>query len=146
MSHTTPAPSGGFAPLNPPPVATPVAPVETPNAPYATHRRLLPDSQAFVNEFTRPLPDPHTTFSGPGYYSPRTPACGFATAALLLSLLGVVLAVPALVAIIFGHIGVHRTRDFRRTGRGMAIGGTVLGYAVALFWAVLISTTWIADL
>src|SRR5690625_189746 len=44
--------------------------------------RLLPDSAVFVNEFTRPLPDPAVTFSGPGYFSPAPRTSGFATAAL----------------------------------------------------------------
>lgn len=103
-----------------------------------------PDPSVFVNEFTQPLPDPAVTFSGPGYYSPKPKACGFATAAILMALAGVVLALPALLAILFGHIGIHRTRGNHRTGRGMATGGMILGYAVSLFWSVLLTTIWLA--
>lgn len=145
-----PAGSTGFAPLDPPRDPAPLAPVQVTEGPYAQSPagpgQLLADSSAFVNEFTRALPDPETVFAGPGYYSPRTPACGFATASLLLSLIGIVLAVPAVLGIVFGHVGVRRTRNFRRTGRGLALGGMVLGYAVALFWSVLIGTTWVAML
>lgn len=109
-------------------------------------RLAPPDPSVYVNEFTQPLPDPSVTFSGPGYYSPKPKTCGFATASILLALAGVVLAVPALLAILFGHIAVRRTRDNRRTGRGMATGGMILGYAASLFWSVLLTTIWIAGL
>ncbi|MGC0249181.1 DUF4190 domain-containing protein [Pseudactinotalea sp. Z1748] len=140
----------GFAPLRTPAAPMAATPVQVTSGPYAQGpvgtARLLPDSSAFVNEFTRPLPDPAAVFAGPGYYSPRTPACGFAAASLVLALAGVVIAVPALLAIVFGHLGVYRTRNYQRTGRGMALGGMVLGYAVTLFWSVLIGTTWLTNL
>ncbi|HLS26116.1 MAG TPA: DUF4190 domain-containing protein [Beutenbergiaceae bacterium] len=107
--------------------------------------RLLPDSAVFVNEFTRPLPDPAVTFSGPGYFSPAPRTSGFATAALLASLVGVVAGFVAPLAVIFGHLGVHHTRSNERTGRGMAMGGMILGYAVTLFWTVLITTVWLTS-
>lgn len=103
-----------------------------------------PDPALFVNDFTRPLPEPAVTFSGPGYLSKPAPSCGFSTAALILALIGVVTVIPAVLAIAFGHIGVYRTRNNQRLGRGMAMGGMILGYAVSLFWAVLLTTTWIA--
>lgn len=135
------APSG-FAPLHTPRTAPePHAPVSSAQSarPAAVHPSV------YVNEFTRPLPDPSVTFSDAGYYTRPAPTSGFATAALICSLVGVITVLPAPVAIIFGHIGIHRTRHHQRLGRGMAMGGLILGYAVSLFWTVLITTVWIAN-
>ncbi|SCF19153.1 protein of unknown function [Micromonospora purpureochromogenes] len=61
------------------------------------------------------------------------PTSGSATAAMVLGIVGVlggwcVFGLPCLLAVILGHIGLHETRDGRKSGRGMAVAGLVLGY------------------
>ncbi|HLS13392.1 MAG TPA: DUF4190 domain-containing protein [Beutenbergiaceae bacterium] len=133
---------GGFAPLHTS-RTTPAPDSPVPSTQPAPTAAVHPS--VFVNEFTRPLPDPSVTFSDAGYYTQPVPTSGFATAALICSLVGVITVVPAALAIVFGHIGIHRTRSHQRLGRGMAMGGMILGYAVSLFWTVLITTVWIAN-
>lgn len=58
---------------------------------------------------------------GPGYAAPPKQD-GFAVAGFILSLLG-----GSVLAIIFGIMGIRRTRDGRAKGRGMAIAAVVIG-------------------
>lgn len=98
------------------------------------------DPQTYVSTWTRPLPEAVDVFSGPGYESRRMPASPFAVIALVCGLLGFLL-VPALPAIVLGHLGVWQTGKNTHTGRGLAVGGMVLGYAVAglaLLWLVAV--------
>lgn len=103
------------------------------------------DPQVFVNAYTRPLPSYEATFSGPGYEARSAPTSGFAVAALVCGIAGVFLLVPALFAIGFGHAGMWQTRSNTHTGRGLAIGGMVLGYAVAAVVALVVLAVWIAE-
>lgn len=60
-----------------------------------------------------------------GYQQPivyYVPTDGYSVAALVLGLLGF-----NVLAVIFGIVGLSRTADGRRSGRGMAIAGIVLG-------------------
>ncbi|SNY44269.1 protein of unknown function [Paractinoplanes atraurantiacus] len=55
-----------------------------------------------------------------------------AVASLLLGIVGVLggwctFAVPCILAIVFGYVGLGQTRGGARSGRGMAIAGLVLG-------------------
>ncbi|MEV1288729.1 DUF4190 domain-containing protein [Micromonospora sp. NPDC049679] len=61
------------------------------------------------------------------------PASGISTAAMVLGILGVLggwclFGLPCVLAVIFGHIGLHETRHGTKSGRGMAVAGLVLGY------------------
>jgi hypothetical protein len=40
--------------------------------------------------------------------------------------------VPCLLAVIFGHVGMARTRSGEMAGHGMAVAGLVLGYVFVL--------------
>jgi hypothetical protein len=103
------------------------------------------DPQVFVNAYTRPLPTYADTFSGPGYESKPLPTSGFAVAALVCGLVGVFLAVPALAAIGLGHAGLYQTSKNTHLGRGMAIGGLVLGYGVAGLVGLISLSIWVAS-
>lgn len=66
---------------------------------------------------------------------------GLAVASLVLGIVGIplfVLALPSLLAVVFGGIGLRQTADGRRQGRGLAIAGLVLGVIglglAILFW------------
>ncbi len=79
----------------------------------------------------------HTSFEpsgGPGQRS------GFAVAALPLGIVGLplfMLAVPSILAVVFGILGIRQTGDGSRTGRGMAIAGLVLGLVGVAFASLL---------
>jgi hypothetical protein len=62
---------------------------------------------------------------------------GLAVASLVCSLIGVVTCgFPALLGIVFGHIGLHQTStNPGQGGRGLAIGGLVVGYLAVLVLA-----------
>ncbi|SCG76571.1 DUF4190 domain-containing protein [Micromonospora coxensis] len=87
---------------------------------------------------TRPLPVPAVAYPPLPPYPPPVlvavaPTSGTATAALVLGILGVLggwclFGLPCLLAVVLGHVGLHETRDGRRSGRGMAVAGLVLGY------------------
>lgn len=47
------------------------------------------------------------------------------------------LGLPCIAAVILGHLAVSETKDDRKSGRGMAVAGLVLGY-VALIPAVIL--------
>src|SRR3954447_11900067 len=76
-----------------------------------------------------------------GYPPPGTPllvvnpapTSGLAVAALVLGIVGILggwctLAIPCILAVIFGHAGLNDTKNGAKQGRGMAIAGLVLGY------------------
>ncbi|WP_162458298.1 DUF4190 domain-containing protein [Pseudactinotalea terrae] len=140
----------GFTPLSSTPApygATDLA-LDVPDALRVQPREDLRDPvdpQVFVNEYTRPLPTYEETFSGPGYEAKPAPTSGFAVAALVCGIVGVFTLVPALAAIVLGHAGLWRTRSNTHSGRGLAIGGMVLGYAVSTVVALVILATWIAS-
>ncbi|MFI7605877.1 DUF4190 domain-containing protein [Micromonospora sp. NPDC049366] len=61
------------------------------------------------------------------------PTSGTATASMVLGILGVLggwclFGLPCVVAVILGHVGLHETRNGRKSGRGMAVTGLILGY------------------
>jgi hypothetical protein len=73
--------------------------------------------------------------------APSPPTSGWATAALVIGILGALggwcmLGIPCLVAVIAGHVGLNDTRDGTRGGRGMAVAGLVLGYVFVVPWAL----------
>lgn len=103
------------------------------------------DPNVFVNTYTRPLPTYAETFAGPGYQTRPLPTSGAAVAALVCGIVGVILWVPALAAIVLGHVGLVSTGRNTRAGRGLAIGGLVLGYAVVGMVSLVLLAFWIAD-
>ena len=103
------------------------------------------DPAVYVNDYTRPLPTYAETFSGPGYEAKPAPTSGFAVAALVCGLIGVFTLVPAVAAIVLGHLGLWRTSHNTHAGRGLAIGGMVLGYAVAAVVGLVVLAVWVAE-
>lgn len=85
----------------------------------------------------------HNPYGGPGYnqppyYQPQVQPKGLSIAALVCGIVGMVtfgfLFLPQLAAIVLGHLGLSK----EPAGRGMAIGGLVMGYLVAGLWVLLI--------
>jgi Domain of unknown function (DUF4190) len=83
------------------------------------------------------------------YPPPRPPArtSGLAVASLVLGIVGLVLwwltfGVAALLAVVFGHVGLSQTRRGDRGGRGMAVAGLSMGYvglAAALVFVIVLA-------
>lgn len=81
--------------------------------------------------------DPHATqraLSGPGYYTPPIRNEPWSIVALVTGLVGVVIPGICLAAIITGHVSLVRQRTSYDGGRGMAMAGLVLGYAITALW------------
>lgn len=89
----------------------------------------------------------------------RAPSNGMAVAALVLGLVAIVVGIwspipligfitaffafiPALLAVIFGVVGLRRAAQLARLGRGQALTGLILG-AVTLAIIVLVTLGWI---
>lgn len=90
----------------------------------------------------QPTPQ-YNPYGGPGYnqqmyYQPQPQPKGLSIGALVCGIVGVVtfgfLFLPQIAAIVLGHIGLSK----EPAGRGMAIGGLVMGYLVAGLWAMLL--------
>jgi hypothetical protein len=65
---------------------------------------------------------------------PRT--SGAAITSIVLGILGCIPGV-GLLAIIFGFVGIGTTKDSRYSGRGLAIGGIILGLISLAVWAAI---------
>ncbi|BAL86202.1 hypothetical protein AMIS_9820 [Actinoplanes missouriensis 431] len=94
-----------------------------------------------------PQPQTPPYLPPPGYHPHMVvgmPTSAWSVAALVLGICSLLLgwctwAVPALLAVVFGHIGLAETKDGRKSGRGMAIAGLVMGYLVFLPMIVIIA-------
>jgi hypothetical protein len=68
-----------------------------------------------------------------------TRTSGFAIASLVLGIVGILINPLAILAIIFGGIGMSQTgKDPNLKGKGMAIAGLVLGIIMVAFWIIFI--------
>lgn len=77
----------------------------------------------------------------PAYPQPASRTNGWAVVSLSAGLLGCVPYATGFIAVVAGIIGLTKARDPRYpTGRGMAVGGLVLGALSLLFWLFLSST------
>lgn len=77
--------------------------------------------------------------------SPVAPLAGLAVVSLvagILSLMSALLLVPALCAIITGHLAIHKIRHTRRVigGHRLALTGLILGYVSILMFSLLMVT------
>jgi hypothetical protein len=101
------------------------------------------------------LPRDHSDLTGippypdvpryPGYppYPPQPPTNGMAVASMVLGIVGItigwfLMAIPSVLAVIFGHVALGTMRRTGQQGRGMAIAGLVTGYIVVGVVAVLL--------
>jgi hypothetical protein len=83
-----------------------------------------------------PAPDPTPAYAAQQRTSP------FAVAALVLGILsalgGCLLAIPSILAVVFGHLGVRQAKA-GMSGYGMAMAGLILGYVTGgLFLALIL--------
>ena len=80
-----------------------------------------------------------------GLLSSPPMSSGFATASMVLGIVSVPCCVvrgaglvTAVLAVVFGHIAMHRIKRHSLKGQGMAIAGLVLGYLVLIPAAFLL--------
>jgi Domain of unknown function (DUF1707)/Domain of unknown function (DUF4190) len=69
---------------------------------------------------------------------PHRPTNGLAAASLICGLAGTIFFVPAVPAIVLGHMAHGQIRRQHQGGEGAATAGLVLGYLALLFWTVII--------
>ena len=160
VTATTPSPAEPAAPVPPPPAATapspwgaPVASAPPPPAgapaaepdPFAPPNLYAPPGNAFPPPGYPPPPSPGTgpppgQWPGYAYGPPRTN--GFATASLILSLVGwLPCGVGSVMAIVFGFVARDQIKRSQgsQVGSGLATAGIVLGFlAVAAWLAVFV--------
>ena len=146
MSDTPTPPPTGEPALTPPPPPAPVPPPAAPRLPAHPVQPAPQPTQSYPGApptYSAPTP---TTVPQPGYplygapvypvTAPR-PTSGLAVTSLICGIAGIVLfwaIVPVLAsiaAVITGHMALGLTkRDPGIAGRGMAIAGLILGYAM----------------
>lgn len=93
---------------------------------------------------TQPPVAPQPTFNAQPSLPPNQQQAyvhnsGYAIAALVLGIFGWLYAVPAILAVIFGHIAITKVKRSQGwvIGKGMAIAGLVLGYVWLALFVVL---------
>jgi hypothetical protein len=149
-----------IAPANyPASPAYPSYPASPPADPYAAS--AAPTGYPADSYPTTPYPQPPAAVyppvssypASPSYGQPmayvvtQPPSSGVATASMVLGIVGLLLGwcscgIPALLAIILGHMGLNQTRNNQKSGRGMAIAGLILGYVVIV--PAIIATVFVA--
>lgn len=68
-----------------------------------------------------------------------TQTSGFATASLVLGIIGIIINPLSIPAIIFGAIAINQTgKNPYLSGRGKAIAGLILGTIVAVIWILIL--------
>lgn len=102
-------------------------------------------------------PNPYSPapFSGPPaqqyvHVTVQTPpSSGMAVASMVLAILGLVTSccsfgIFSILAVILGHAALGETRDGRKSGRGMAQAGLVMGYVVVI--PAILFSAWVVFL
>jgi hypothetical protein len=85
-----------------------------------------------MTQFTPPPPPPFRLDYGYGNAPRRGNA--WAVASLVLGLLGCVPFITGVLAIVFGALGIRKTRDPSAGGQGLAIAGLILGIISVVGW------------
>jgi hypothetical protein len=120
----------------------PLDPYEEP--PQQAHLPVPYPSQPYPGPYppTSGVPYPPVSPAYPAYpqhvtisHASPAPTSGLAVASMVLSIIGLVsgcctFGIPALLAVILGHVAVAETRGGAKSGHGMAIAGLVMGYII----------------
>lgn len=117
-----------YAPAGPPP------PVGEPYGGAPAASPYVPTSSSAFDTSARHR---DRVLGGAGYDSPAYRNDRVAVTATVLGVLGVVVPGLCLFAIAFGHLGLHRLRTSYEGGRGLAVAGLALGYAMTAVWTGL---------
>jgi hypothetical protein len=89
----------------------------------------------------QPYQPPYAYGPQPGYGYPMAPRQeqGMAVASLVCSLLGIFFCLPAILGIIFGHVGYSKAKRGEAGGQGMAQAGMIIGYVICGLWLIPLS-------
>jgi uncharacterized membrane protein len=93
-----------------------------------THREL----QVLTGDLPRPVPPPFRPTP-----PPRTNT--YAIASLACGVAGTFLALPAVPAVVLGHMARRQIRRTGEQGDGLAVGGLVLGYIMCAVMALIVA-------
>jgi len=133
MSRVPPPPQ---PPMPPPPYGQPPYGGQQPPPPYGQppYGGQQPPYGGMPPGGGYPPPTP-----GPGGYGmpPQRTTSGAAVASLIFGILGCVPFITGLLAIILGIVGIKKTGDSHYSGRGLAIGGLLLGLLSIVLWGLL---------
>jgi uncharacterized membrane protein len=72
-------------------------------------------------------------------YQPPPRTNGYAVASLVCGIAGTVIGLPAVPAVVLGHMARRRIRETGEQGDGLAVAGLVLGYVVTALMAAVIA-------
>jgi hypothetical protein len=115
------------------------APAAPPAQPIQPYRPAPP--QSYHPAPPPPMPQPYGMVPPQGYLPfavpVAPPSSGVSTASMVLGIIGLVASwflfgIPSILAVILGHAGISDTKHNRRSGRGQAVAGLVLGYVVVV--------------
>ncbi|MGR6918352.1 DUF4190 domain-containing protein [[Actinomadura] parvosata] len=88
---------------------------------------------------------PQQPYDPPGqmYGQPQRRTNGLSVAALVLGLTGfITCGFTSILAVIFGHVALTQIRRDGTDGRGMAVGGLVLGWVLTGLWLLFWALSW----
>ncbi|AYF97518.1 DUF4190 domain-containing protein [Protaetiibacter intestinalis] len=126
-------------PVAPPPAAA--APAAAPPAPApAPAYASAPAAPAYQPVPTTPAPyapAPYTVGGVAYAYAPRTDP--LALTSMILSLVGLLFWILGIPGVILGHIALSRIKRTGEGGKGMAIAGIAVGYAVIAFLLIYVA-------
>ena len=123
------APAAGPSQGTPFPVPTPAG-VAPSGAPVPTHTPSHTESLAFATS------DRHRdrVLGGQGYETPAYRNDSFAVASVVLGVIGILVPGVCLFAVACGHYARRRLHRSYEGGRGLAMAGLALGYAMTAVW------------
>lgn len=137
MSNEWPSGQNPGPDVPPPPPTGPAA--GQPGGPYAPPPGYGQPPQG-QPQGQAPYGPPGYAYAPGTYPPPSAPAAsatnGFAVAALVLSLLGFVTGVTAIVGIILGFVALSQIKRTGQAGRGLAITGIVVGFAILVITVI----------
>lgn len=119
---SAPPPAPGFTP----PAAPGYTPPAAPAAPAYTAPPASPGQPAYP-AYGQPVQ---------GYYAPPTNT--MAIVAMSLSLAALILGITAIVGAILGHVALGQIKRTGEGGRGFALTGIIVGWAITGLYALLI--------
>lgn len=133
------APASVEAPSWPAPVDEPPLAHAPPSAevPLAVEQAVIAEPPGMPPPYPgQPIPQTTIAYHAPLLQAPQRQ--DMAILSLVMGILGfIVPAIPSILAIVFGHIALGRIRRGEESGKGLAITGLALGYAIVGLYVLM---------